>query len=365
MTDRSAPSAGRSSGGHLETTRPVLGFVGIHAGARTDRPASQDETVADLFEGDGYRVRRSSAYKNRLLRTLHQVFSVASWRDVDVVVVAVFSWRSFWIADFASLIAGRIRRRKVVLFLHGGELPVFAEARPRWVRRVFGRADLILAPSEFLRDAFDGWGYEIKIVPNVIVLDEHRYRPRTEPRPTLLWMRAFHRNYGPLMALEVLSLVRQEVPAVTLLMGGVDHGMLEESRRAAARLGVADSVDFAGYLDGPARALAFERSDFFLNTNSVDNTPVSVIEAAACGLVPVANRVGGVPALLTDGVDSRLVDAGDVEAMAAAIVGLLGDPGYFAKLSAGARDLASIYQWEAVRARWEEELAQIGPGPRP
>ena len=56
--------------------------------------------------------------------------------------------------------------------------------------------------------------------------------------------------------------------------------------------------------------------DIFLNTNVVDNTPVSVLEAAASGLVPVATAVGGVPKLLTDDVDSLLVASGDDEAMA-------------------------------------------------
>lgn len=337
--------------------RPVLGFVGIHAGSRTDRPASQDETVADLFEADGYVVRRASSCKNRLLRTIDQLVSLLRWRDVDVLVIAVFSWRSFWIADFASAIGRAVGRRKVVLFLHGGELPVFAEAHPRWVRRVFDRADRIFAPSRFLHDAFEGWGYDIAIVPNVIAFDEHRYQARTVARPTLLWMRAFHRNYGPIMALEVLAKVRERVPAATLTMGGVDHGMLADAKAAAGRLGIDDAVRFAGYLDGRARADAFDRCDFFLNTNIVDNTPVSVIEAAACGLVPVANRIGGVPVLLTDDVDSRLVAPGDVDAMAAAIVELIGEPATFARLSLGARALATSHRWEEVRGRWLAELA--------
>jgi len=340
----------------------VLGFLGIHAGHRTDRPASQDETVADLFEADGFVVRRASSCRNRLLRTLDQLVSVLRWRDVDVVVIAVFSWRSFWIADFASAISRRIPRRKVVLFLHGGELPVFADAHPRRVRRVFDRADRVLAPSRFLRDAFDGWGYDIGIVPNVIAFEQHQYLARTEARPHLLWMRAFHRNYGPVMALEVLARVRERVPAATMTMGGVDHGMLGEAKRAAARLGLEQAVEFPGYLDGPARAEAFARSDLFLNTNIVDNTPVSVIEAAACGLVPVANRIGGVPVLLTDDVDSRLVDAGDVDAMADAIVSLIEDPETFARLSLGARALAMSYRWQEVRGRWLEELAHPAIG---
>ena len=47
------------------TTRPVLGFIGIHSGGRSDQAVSQNETVAGLFSQSGYRVRRASAVRNR------------------------------------------------------------------------------------------------------------------------------------------------------------------------------------------------------------------------------------------------------------------------------------------------------------
>ena len=45
----------------------------------------------------------------------------------------------------------------------------------------------------------------------------------------------------------------------------------------------------------------------------------------ACGVVPVATRVGGVPELITDGEDGFLEAVGDIEAQAARVVSLLTD----------------------------------------
>ena len=341
--------------------RPVLGFIGIHAGRRSDRPPGQDETVAMLFERDGYRVLQASAVKAPWLRTLDQVLAVLTWWRVDVMVIAVFSWRSFWIADIASGLSRLFPRRRVVLFLHGGELPSFAEARARWVRRVFDRADRILAPSSYLADAFTRWGYDVGVVSNVIPLEGYRYRRREVARPSLLWMRAFHENYNPFMALAVLARVIEAEPDATLTMAGADHGLLHETQQRARSLGLADHVSFAGYLDAAGKAAAFADHDIFLNTNIVDNTPITVIEAAASGLVPVATRVGGIPVLLTDDVDSRLVGAGDVEAMAGAVLALLDDPPAFSRLSDGARRLAEGCGWDPVRQRWVEELRALVP----
>jgi glycosyltransferase involved in cell wall biosynthesis len=47
------------------------------------------------------------------------------------------------------------------------------------------------------------------------------------------------------------------------------------------------------------------------------------LEAMACGVVPVATRVGGVPELITDGEDGFLEKVGDIEAQAARVVSLL------------------------------------------
>ena len=127
-------------------------------------------------------------------------------------------------------------------------------------------------------------------------------------------------------------------------------------------MGVADRVDFPGYVRSEAKAVALADHDIFLNTNIIDNMPISVLEAGASGLIPVATAVGGIPKLLTSGVDSVLVPAGDDEAIAAAVVRLLRDPSFAADLSQGARRMAERSGWPSVRRQWEQQLALVAPG---
>ena len=339
--------------------RPRLGFLGIHAAGRPGQVPGQDEILAELFRGEGYSVRTASAVKWPPLRTLDQIRALLAWRDLDVVVIAVYSGASFLIARFGTYLGRRIGHRKVVLFLHGGNLPVFASGHRAAVRAAFDRADRILAPSTYLADAFRSWGYEVDVVPNVLPFDPPAVAPRTAARPALLWMRTFAEEYDPSAALDVLGLVSEVHPDATLTMAGGDQGLFEATRSRAAELGLADRTTFPGYLDAAGKADAFARHDFFVNTNKVDNTPVSVLEAAAAGVVPVAMRVGGIPALLTDGANSVLVEPGDRVAMAAAIVDLLEDRERFSHLSAGARELAEGSTWPQVRGRWEAQFARL------
>jgi len=342
------------------TGLPVIGFVGIHSNGRPDMPVSQNETLAMLFGASGYRIRRTSAVRRPSLRTAHQILSILSWRSVDVMVVAVFSGPSFWIADFSSFL-GKLTGKRVVLFLHGGKLPEFGPAHRRRVERTLQRADLVLAPSDFLASSFHAWGLDVRVVPNVLSLDRYDHRHRTSAEPRLLWMRTFFEHYDPLMAVRVLARVAAEVPDVRMTMAGADQGLLAATKAEAERLGVLDRIEFPGYIGAEEKRRAMAEHDIFLNTNVVDNTPVSVLEAAASGLVPVATAVGGVPKLLTDDVDSILVDSGDDEAMAAAVLRLLADPDLVSRLSAGARRVAEASGWEAVRRRWEAQLALLLP----
>jgi glycosyltransferase involved in cell wall biosynthesis len=73
---------------------------------------------------------------------------------------------------------------------------------------------------------------------------------------------------------------------------------------------------------------------------------VSAIEALAAGRPVVATRVGGVPDVVTDGVDGFLVEPGDTDAAAERLATLARDPALRARLgdagSANARERYSV-----------------------
>src|SRR5260370_32455556 len=56
-----------------------------------------------------------------------------------------------------------------------------------------------------------------------------------------------------------------------------------------------------------------------------EGTPNCVMEALSCGLPVVATRVGGIPDIVEHEKTGLLVDKGDVDGLAAALVTLLGD----------------------------------------
>jgi glycosyltransferase involved in cell wall biosynthesis len=329
-------------------------------GGNPGRVVSQGEVLADLLERDGYCVRVTSRFPGRALRLADTVGSLLKWsRQIDVVMVMVFHGLGFAAADIGSWLAKALGK-PLILTLHGADLPAFAQRHRAWSRRVLGRGDAIVAPSAWLAEAFQAFGLDVRIIPNVLEPQRYPYRLRRALSPRLLWMRTFYDTYHPELAVEVLRQLRASHPAACLTMAGQNaHGMLPAIRRMADGYGLGDGVRFPGFLDAAGKWREFARHDIFLNTNRRDNMPVSVLEAAAAGLPIVSTNVGGIPFIFEHEKTALLVEVEDALGMAGAVERLLGEPELAAALSRNGRVLAERCSWAEVRADWQALLAEF------
>jgi glycosyltransferase involved in cell wall biosynthesis len=100
------------------------------------------------------------------------------------------------------------------------------------------------------------------------------------------------------------------------------------------------------------------KGDIFLNTTDFDNTPISVLEALACGLCVISTNVGGIPYLLDDEHDGLLVPPDDVQAMTDAVRRLLTESDLATRLSQNGRDKAESFDWSRVYPQWETLLLE-------
>jgi glycosyltransferase involved in cell wall biosynthesis len=120
--------------------------------------------------------------------------------------------------------------------------------------------------------------------------------------------------------------VLQIIPSVRFCLIG--SGALEvPMRERAARLGIADRVDFLGRLEPDAvRAAVLRFRIAVLASKDNEGLPNAVLEAMAAARPVVATAVGGTPEVIEDGVTGFVVSPGDAAALAERIVRLLKDP---------------------------------------
>jgi glycosyltransferase involved in cell wall biosynthesis len=87
---------------------------------------------------------------------------------------------------------------------------------------------------------------------------------------------------------------------------------------------------------------------------------LAALEAMACGVPPVATRIGGVPELIDDGVDGFLEPVGDIAAQAARVVSLLTDDALYQRMSTAARHSAETrYSTSLIIPQYEEYYQQV------
>ncbi len=343
---------------------PRLCFVGPLTGGTPGKVITQGEILAQAFGQAGYPVFGVSTCPNRLTRLADIAWTLWAERNrIDVQMLQVYSGASFVIAELASALGKRLGQ-KLVYVLHGGNLPEFARRHPEWVRRVLSRADRLVAPSAFLARELDWLGLPVQVIPNHIDLTQFPYHGRRMLRPRLFWMRTFHPIYNPEMAVRVVARLCPDIPDTHLTMAGSPDVSLAEVKRLAERLGVAEQITFGGFLDRTEKIRLASQHDIYLNTNRIDNMPVTVIEMGALGLPVIATRVGGVPDIITDGESGQLVPDDDDLAMAEAVKRLLNDPTMAGRFAQAGRRFAESCSWENVRRQWEEVFAELS-GPMP
>ncbi|MGB8376803.1 MAG: glycosyltransferase family 4 protein, partial [Salegentibacter sp.] len=309
-----------------------------------------------VLKKEGYKVKTASTRSNKGLRLLEMLGLIARYhKTTDIVLIDTYGAMNFY---YAYLVAKTCQfyGLEYIPILHGGNLPERLEGSNSYSRSLFGKAKINVAPSEFLYGVFRRAGFNnVRIIPNSIEIENYPCKKREEFQPRLLWVRRFQKRYNPMLALKVLLLLKEKYPEASLCMVGPDK---DGSLKACKNLVKKNNLDvrFTGKLKKKEWADLSVDYDFFINTTTIDNTPISVIEAMSLGLAVVSTNVGGMPMLIEDGKDGLLVQENNAEAMANAISGLVENPHRTAKICLAARQKVEGFDWQLVREEWNRVL---------
>ena len=312
------------------------------------------EDLAERLPAYGWRVNTTSHHAGRV-RRLSDMLSTA-WRtrhNYGFAQVDVYSGSAFY---WAAAVCGLLRtlHKPYILTLHGGNLPAFSRRRQGMVRSLLRSAAAVTAPSRYLAEEMSQFRSDIQVLPNAIDLTNYPFRHLTAAQPRLIWLRAFHQIYEPSLPIRALARLQEQFPDIRLVMVGPDKGdgSLDEARALAKQLGVHQRIQFVGRVPKEDIGQWMNTGDIFLNTSSVDNCPVTVLEAMACGACVVTSQVGGIPYLCAQGVDAMLVPPGDADAIAASVTQILRRPELASALSRNGRYRVEQLDWAAILPRW-------------
>lgn len=177
----------------------------------------------------------------------------------------------------------------------------------------------------------------------------------------------YKKGFG--VVVDALPRVLASVPDARVLIVGSGPLRAELQVQAAAN-GAADRVHLLGAAPHSELPDYYNAADIVTvpsvhgPSGNVDGLPNTLLEALSCGSAVVASEVAGIPDVVRHQDNGVLFPEGDAEAMARALVPLLGDPAARYRLGAAARaDAETHLGWEHVAERFEN-LYEAALSPR-
>lgn len=139
-----------------------------------------------------------------------------------------------------------------------------------------------------------------------------------------------------------VSRARRQLPDLHLLVAGRTNetAYVEQVREACKRLGVEDAVQLLGVQSQSQMRQHYREAQLVVLSSREEVSPMSLIEALACGIPVVTTAAGGAGYIADDGVTGRVVPVGDAQAFGDALCQVLGEPDVYSAMSARARPAA-------------------------
>src|SRR3954470_2116835 len=249
--------------------------------------------------------------------------------------------------SISALLAQQMTKNRFLPFittLHGTDITLVGSDPSYFPITKFSieESNGITTISEYMRNRtveFFGVKNPIQVIHNFVNCS--LYKPndeaRAQGRKRIIHVSNFRPVKRVLDCIHVFAKVRKEVDAELLMAGdGPDRGPAE---RLAWELGVGEEVTFLGKQDHLERTIP--QAHILHLPSETEAFGLAALEAMACGVPPVATRTGGVPDLITDGVDGFMEPVGDHLSQAGRMIELLTNPKLHGEMAEAARKTAT------------------------
>lgn len=316
-------------------------------------PSGMGGALYTQLTQSGYQVSKKSAFQHPVLRLIDSVYGALCF-DYDILFIQGFALKAF-ILEWLLIRIARLRNKKIIYNLHGGAFPEFYQQNTRWCKQTLSKVDRIVTPSMYLSQFLLQEGFKPEVIPNFIDLRKFPYAPQKQEKTlNLLWVRAFHPIYRPMLMLETFHEVVTRHPEATLTMVGPDMGELELFKAKAISMGIMDRIRIAGYVPNNTLHAFYASHTVLVTTTQFESFGVALVEAAACGIPMVSTAVGEIPFRWKHLESCLLVNQAAPAALADAIMHLYTHPDLRSQITENALSASKQHTWEHVEPMWNQ-----------
>lgn len=221
------------------------------------------------------------------------------------------------------------------------------ERRRRRQREIYARAAGVFAMSSWLaKSLVDDSGLPSEKVhlapPGATSLEaaegaDSDPPPRPGPRTRLLFVGTTFAAKGGDLVVEALSLLRMQVPNITLTVAGPSAWPLPGEPPAG--------VHFAGRVARSELISLYDRHDLLVMPSRLEGFGIVFVEALGRGLPCIGRRAFAMPELIQPGRNGGLLDSDDPAALAQLVLGVLSDDAIYESTRAERKGVLERYTW--------------------
>ena len=272
---------------------------------------------------------------------LFQLIAVLIRYPIRIAHFHMASRQSFW-RKFLLFVVCRMFGVRTILHLHGAEfMQFYNQVSGRFGKRcitfLFNSADriIVLSPSWEKDISTFTENRNISVIYNAVPLPDIPGSEAVNADPCILFLGRLGRRKGVFDLLKAFKDVNGQIPNCRLVCAG--DGELEKARELANELEIGEQLDIPGWIGPETREKLLRHATLFVLPSYAEGLPMSLLEAMAAGLPVVTTNVGGIPDVVTDGVEGFVIEPGDVSALGKAMTRILTDEELRLRLGASGR----------------------------
>lgn len=269
-------------------------------------------------------------------------------RNYDILHIHCCSGWGF-LPAVVGVTVGRWLKKRIVLTYHGGGGEAFFDKYARLVHHYLTRTDVNIVLSGFLAKAFDKHKIRCTIIPNIIEFDKTQFRLRERLLPHYICTRAHEKLYNIPCILKAFREVQVVMPDANLVLVG--NGDEHENLIRMVQVLDLKNVTFTGRVDNNDIYRQLDSADIFLSSPTIDNMPVSVLEAMNAGLLVISSSVGGVPYMVENNKTGLLFESGNDDELSKKMLWAILNQAETKDIIQQARCTVEEYCWDNIKEK--------------
>jgi glycosyltransferase involved in cell wall biosynthesis len=196
-------------------------------------------------------------------------------------------------------------------------------------------------------------------------IDRRLYAPdpsmQKYERPTVLYLGRIKKYKSIQHLIVAFARLKSTLPEARLMVVG-DGDYLPELRKLAGSLGLADSVEFPGFVSQADKVERMRRAHVSVLPSLKEGWGLTNIEANSVGTTVIAANVPGLKDSVRDGQTGFLYEYGNIDQLTDRLRQVLTDTATRRRLEQGGIAWAEQFNWDSAAHKFEELLFSVMKG---